>query len=247
MMAQRRQLDMFTKGRIVGKLESSRSQTEVSRILNVDQSVISRLWQRFQKTGDVTRQPVSGRPRFTTPLQDRHLYAWDMLGRQIAALSHPPSSVTELKRALQEALNRLSLQLVHHLIASVGTSGSKRCHVHEDQAQDALDRPVVEKTNHIVRNARVQPTASSSAIQAQVAPSVGSLVSSRTIRRRLAEGHLGSRRPIRVMPLNIPHRQIRLEWCHARGKWTAAEWNQVVFSDKSKFNLSSDNNRVRVW
>ncbi|GFY04315.1 transposable element Tcb2 transposase [Trichonephila clavipes] len=63
MMAQRRQLDMLTKGRIVGMLESSRSQAEVSRILNVDQSVISRLWQRFQGKGDVTRQPVSGRPR----------------------------------------------------------------------------------------------------------------------------------------------------------------------------------------
>ncbi|GFX37289.1 transposable element Tcb2 transposase [Trichonephila clavipes] len=31
------------------------------------------------------------------------------------------------------------------------------------------------------------------------------------------------------------------------GKWTAAEWNQVVFSDESRFNLSSDDNRVRVW
>ncbi|GFX36672.1 transposable element Tc3 transposase [Trichonephila clavipes] len=40
MMAQRRQMDMFRKERIVGMLESSRSQTEVSRILNVDQSVI---------------------------------------------------------------------------------------------------------------------------------------------------------------------------------------------------------------
>ncbi|GFX03842.1 hypothetical protein TNCV_2114141 [Trichonephila clavipes] len=36
MMAQRRQLDIFTKGRIVGMLESSRSQTEEPRILNVD-------------------------------------------------------------------------------------------------------------------------------------------------------------------------------------------------------------------
>ncbi|GFX20174.1 transposable element Tc3 transposase [Trichonephila clavipes] len=44
---------------------------------------------------------------------------WDMLGRQIAALSHPPSSVTELKRALQESWNRLSPQLIHHLIASM--------------------------------------------------------------------------------------------------------------------------------
>ncbi|GFW09797.1 hypothetical protein TNCV_868591 [Trichonephila clavipes] len=42
-----------------------------------------------------------------------------MLGRQIAALSHPPSSVTELKRALQETWNRLSPQLIHHLIASM--------------------------------------------------------------------------------------------------------------------------------
>ncbi|GFY05374.1 transposable element Tcb1 transposase [Trichonephila clavipes] len=53
---------------------------------------------------------------------------------------------------------------------------------------------------HIVRNAHVQPTASSAAIQ----------------------------------------------WCHARGNWTKAEWNQVVCNDESRFNLSSNDNRVRV-
>ncbi|GFV82152.1 uncharacterized protein TNCV_2790501 [Trichonephila clavipes] len=72
-------------------------------------------------------------------------------------------------------------------------------------------------------------------------------VSSRTIRRRLVEGHLGSLRPLRVLPLTSTHRRLRLEWCYARGNWTAAEWNQVVFSDESRFNLSSDDNRVRVW
>ncbi|GFW06191.1 transposable element Tc3 transposase [Trichonephila clavipes] len=45
-------------------------------------------------------------------------HVWDMLGRQIAALSHPPSSFTELKRALQEAWNHLSPQHIH-LIASI--------------------------------------------------------------------------------------------------------------------------------
>ncbi|GFW73138.1 HTH_Tnp_Tc3_2 domain-containing protein [Trichonephila clavipes] len=54
---------------------------------------------------------------------------------------------------------------------------------------------------HIVRNARVQPTASSAAIQAQVAHSLGAPVSSRTIRKHLSEGQLGSRRPLRVLPL----------------------------------------------
>ncbi|GFW15353.1 uncharacterized protein TNCV_3740571 [Trichonephila clavipes] len=64
-------------------------------------------------------------------------------------------------------------------------------------------------------------------------PSTGSTfpVSSRTIRRRLAEGHLGSRRPLRVLSLMPTHRRLRLEWCRAGGNWTAAELNQVVFSD----------------
>ncbi|GFX35831.1 transposable element Tc3 transposase [Trichonephila clavipes] len=42
-----------------------------------------------------------------------------MLGRKIAALSQQPSSVTEVKRALKEAWNRWSPQLIHHLIASM--------------------------------------------------------------------------------------------------------------------------------
>ncbi|GFW66011.1 transposable element Tcb2 transposase [Trichonephila clavipes] len=58
---------------------------------------------------------------------------------------------------------------------------------------------------HIVRNARSQPTASSTAIPAQVAPSLGAPVSSRTIQRCLAEGHLGSRCPLRVLPLTPTH------------------------------------------
>ncbi|PRD19924.1 UNVERIFIED_CONTAM: Transposable element Tcb2 transposase [Trichonephila clavipes] len=99
---------------------------------------------------------------------------------------------------------------------------------------------------NIVRSARVQPTASSATIQAQVAPSLGAPVSSRTMRKRLAEGHLGSWCPLRVLPLTPTHRRLRLEWCRARGNWTAAEWNQVVFSDESRFHLSSDDNRIRI-
>ncbi|GFW21164.1 transposable element Tcb2 transposase [Trichonephila clavipes] len=62
----------------------------------------------------------------------------------------------------------------------------------------------------------------------------------------LTERHLGSRRPLRVLFLTPTHRHLLLEWCRARGNWTATEWNQVVFSDKFRFNLSSDDNCVRV-
>ncbi|PRD29472.1 UNVERIFIED_CONTAM: Transposable element Tcb2 transposase [Trichonephila clavipes] len=72
-------------------------------------------------------------------------------------------------------------------------------------------------------------------------------MSCRTMRRRLAQGHLGSRCPLRGRPLTPTHQSLRLEWCRARGNWTAAEGNQVIFSVESRFNLSSDDSRVRVW
>ncbi|GFW87796.1 transposable element Tcb2 transposase [Trichonephila clavipes] len=75
-----------------------------------------------------------------------------------------------------------------------------------------LGRPrqtIRREDRQIVRNARVQPNASSASNQALVAPSLGAPVSSRTIRRRLAEGHLGS---LRVLPLTPTHRCLHLEW-----------------------------------
>ncbi|GFX61639.1 transposable element Tcb2 transposase, partial [Trichonephila clavipes] len=61
--------------------------------------------------------------------------------------------------------------------------------------------------HHTVRNARVQLTASSAVIQALVTPLLWAPVSSRTIQRRPAEEHLGSRRPLRVLPLT-PTRKL---------------------------------------
>ncbi|GFT98478.1 transposable element Tcb2 transposase [Trichonephila clavipes] len=74
-----------------------------------------------------------------------------------------------------------------------------------------------QEDRHILRNACVQPTASSATIKALVAHSLGAPVSSRTIRRRLAERLLRSQHPLRVLPLTPTHRHLRLEWCHARG------------------------------
>ncbi|GFT26753.1 transposable element Tcb1 transposase [Trichonephila clavipes] len=53
--AQRKHLDDFLRGRIIGRLECERTQVEVSEELRIAQSVISRLWQRFQDDGNVSR------------------------------------------------------------------------------------------------------------------------------------------------------------------------------------------------
>ncbi|GFV37593.1 uncharacterized protein TNCV_4982151 [Trichonephila clavipes] len=61
------------------------------------------------------------------------------------------------------------------------------------------------KDRHIVRNACIQPTASTAAIQAQVESSLGAPTSSGIIRRHLTEGHLGSWHPLRVLPFTPTH------------------------------------------
>ncbi|GFX08888.1 HTH_Tnp_Tc3_2 domain-containing protein [Trichonephila clavipes] len=57
---------IFLRGRIIGRLKCGRTQLEVSEELGIGQSVISRLWQRFQD--DVTakrnrRSTASDLPR----------------------------------------------------------------------------------------------------------------------------------------------------------------------------------------
>ncbi|GFW30486.1 HTH_Tnp_Tc3_2 domain-containing protein [Trichonephila clavipes] len=73
-MAQRKHLDDFLRGRIIGRLECERTQLEVSEELGITQSVISRLWQRFRDDGNVSRCYSTSRPRVTPPNEDRYIF-----------------------------------------------------------------------------------------------------------------------------------------------------------------------------
>ncbi|GFS93032.1 hypothetical protein TNCV_532371 [Trichonephila clavipes] len=67
----RRHLDAFARGRIIGKLEEGRSVTSVAAEFGIAHSIVSRLWRQFQTTGTAIRGFSSGRPRGTTPADDR--------------------------------------------------------------------------------------------------------------------------------------------------------------------------------
>ncbi|GFW47948.1 transposable element Tcb2 transposase [Trichonephila clavipes] len=68
-----------------------------------------------------------------------------------------------------------------------------------------------------------------------------------TIRRRLTEVGLRSRRPLRRLPLTPHHRQCRLDFCRTRATWSVTDWRRVIFSDESRFSLCADDHRTRVW
>ncbi|GFX12190.1 transposable element Tcb1 transposase [Trichonephila clavipes] len=91
-MAQRKHLDDFLCGRIIGRLECGHTQLEVSEELGIFQGVISRLWQRFQDDGNVSRCYSTGRSRVTTPNVDRYL--------AVTTKSNRRSTASDLSRQL---------------------------------------------------------------------------------------------------------------------------------------------------
>ncbi|GFS95332.1 HTH_Tnp_Tc3_2 domain-containing protein [Trichonephila clavipes] len=77
---------MFFPSRIIGRLECGRTQLEVSEELGIAQSVICRLWQRFQDDGNVSKCYSTGLPRVTTPNEDRYLAVNAKRNRRSTAL-----------------------------------------------------------------------------------------------------------------------------------------------------------------
>ncbi|GFY00865.1 hypothetical protein TNCV_3542391 [Trichonephila clavipes] len=62
-----------------------RSVTSVAAEFGIAHSIISRLWGQFKTTGTAIRSFSSGRPRGTTPADDRYIVLQDRRNRQQAA------------------------------------------------------------------------------------------------------------------------------------------------------------------
>ncbi|KFM71260.1 Transposable element Tcb1 transposase, partial [Stegodyphus mimosarum] len=106
-------LDDFVRGRIIDRLECGHTQLEVSDELGIAQSVISRLWQRFQDDGNVTRRYSTGYPRITTPNEDRYL--------AVTAKRNRRSTASDLSRQLSSATGKtISRQTMYRRLGQIG-------------------------------------------------------------------------------------------------------------------------------
>ncbi|GFX86963.1 HTH_Tnp_Tc3_2 domain-containing protein [Trichonephila clavipes] len=114
-MAQRKHLDDFLRGRIIGPLECGSTQLEVSEELGIAQTVISRLWQRFQDEGNISRCYSTGRPRVTTPNEDRYIYL------AVTAKRNRRSRASDLSRQISSATGTtVSRQTVYRRLGHIG-------------------------------------------------------------------------------------------------------------------------------
>ncbi|GFU37941.1 transposable element Tcb2 transposase, partial [Trichonephila clavipes] len=49
------------------------------------------------------------------------------------------------------------------------------------------------------------------------------------------------------VPLTPAHRRRRSLWCREHRNWRDNEWGRILFTDESRFSLSSDSHRILIW
>lgn len=99
----------------------------------------------------------------------------------------------------------------------------------------------------VVLNARRHPFINSTQLRADLRAAANLNVSNQTIRNRLHEANIHSRRPAVGPILTQAHRRARTAWCRTHQHWTRQQWSQVLFTDESRFTVSFSDGRARVW
>ncbi|GFV16662.1 transposable element Tcb1 transposase [Trichonephila clavipes] len=100
---------------------------------------------------------------------------------------------------------------------------------------------------YIVISAKLNRRTTAQQVANQFLAASGKQISRKTVARSLRGGGLYARRPVVCVPLTRQHRTARLQWCREHHKRTEQDWACVLFSDESRFSLSSDCRRQLIW
>ncbi|GFV31765.1 transposable element Tcb2 transposase [Trichonephila clavipes] len=100
---------------------------------------------------------------------------------------------------------------------------------------------------YIVLTAKMNRRTTAQQVANQFLAASGKQISRKTVARRLRGGGLYARRPVVCVSLTRQHRTARLQWCREHYNWTEQDWACVLFSNESRFSLSSDCRRQLIW
>ncbi|GFX67068.1 HTH_Tnp_Tc3_2 domain-containing protein [Trichonephila clavipes] len=100
---------------------------------------------------------------------------------------------------------------------------------------------------YIVLSAKRNRRTTAQQVADQFLAASGKQISRKTVARCLRGGGLYARRPVVCVPLTRQHHIAHLQWCREHHNWTEKDWACVLFSDESRFSLSSDCRRQLIW
>ncbi|GFU26736.1 transposable element Tcb2 transposase [Trichonephila clavipes] len=100
---------------------------------------------------------------------------------------------------------------------------------------------------YIVLSAKGNRRTTAQQVANQFRAASGKQICRKTVVRRLRGGGLEARRLVVCVPLTRQQRTARLQWCREHHNLTEQDWACVLFSDESRFSLSSDCRRQLIW
>lgn len=132
-----------------------------------------------------------------------------------------------------------SRQTIHNLSTRYNTTGSVR-----DRPRPGQRRVTSQRDDRNIRLTHLRDRFLPATVTAR---RLG--VTAQTIRNRLRQSHLTirARRPYTGQILTARHRAARLVWARRHLHWTRNDWNNVIFSDESRFTVSHADGRMRVY
>jgi len=132
---------------------------------------------------------------------------------------------------------------ISRLLARHRATGSVR-----DRPRSGRPRVTTQRQDRLIRLQHLRNRQQQATETARTTPGRhNNRISAQTVRNRLRRHGLRCRRPYRGPPLTAVRRQNRLQWCNRHLAWTQRMWNQVLFTDESRFRLSHSDGRVRVY
>ncbi|GFW83664.1 transposable element Tcb2 transposase [Trichonephila clavipes] len=99
---------------------------------------------------------------------------------------------------------------------------------------------------YIVLQAKRNRRQTAGEIARHTTQATGRPISRFTVARRLHGGGLFARRPVRCVPLTPARRRRCSLWCREHRNWRDNEGGRVLFTDESRFSLSSDSHRILI-
>ena len=145
------------------------------------------------------------------------------------------SSIREVATAF--GCHRMTIVRLQRRLQQTGTT--------RDRPRSGRPRVTTAQEDRYLRQLHLRNRFQTSTATASTA--LGRQISPQTVRRRLQEHGLRPFRPLRGMQLTRQHRQNRVAWARNVRRWQNRNWQRVLFTDESRFQLHVADGRRRVY